>query len=874
MTPDRWTRIKEVLSAACELPADARRQYLDEACRGDSTLREEVECLLDGFDGSTDFLQPCDFPRDIESLVTSDSWLGRRLGPYELVEEIAHGGMGAVFRAVRTDEYHQHVAIKLAPGGFRSAAILDRFRSERQILASLEHSNIARLLDGGTTEDGVPFLVMEYIAGEPINAYCDRRRLSLLDRVLLFRAVCSAVQYSHQHLVVHRDIKPGNILVTPDGVPKLLDFGIAKLLDSDFGQRSVTQLRMMTPEYASPEQVRGEAIALASDVYSLGVVLYELLTGHHPYRLAKRLPHEVAHAICEQEPERPSSAVLRVEDYVQESGETALITPETVSGARAIDPGKLRRRLQGDLDTVLLKALQKQPLHRYATVEQFSDDLRRFLEGRPVHARLSTPLYRAGKFIRRRKTAVAAAMMAALALGIGVTMTVREAGVARVQRARAEQQFNDVRELATSLVFDIHDAIRDLPGATPARKLLVSRAVRSLDKLAAEANGDIGLQRELAAAYERLGDVQGSPVRSNLGEREDALVSYRKALAIRASLAAREPGSIEPQRNLAADFARLAACAGAAGNYRIALSRYSQALAVDQRIATNHHDPDLLNELAGDYRMVGYELQLSGDGNAPLENLQKSIAIRQSIVAANPDPTGRFRSGLAQSYATMAYLLMLHGQPDRSVKMQEEAVDASRAVARSQPDREGLLEVRCGTEYYYGFLLEQKGDFSKALAAYQEAVADYRSLARDDPENTLVRRYLGFSYRGLGAMQVRRGSAERSLQNLQKALALFKSLPMPSGGDIYVESGLADSYAGLGNAFVALASSPGVSIAQRIQRLQTARADLQKSLYIWLEMQKHTKLGFFDQFKPAKLNAAIARCNTALDAPAIARVVR
>jgi len=312
MNPERWRQIRGVFDHAVALPVAERVSYLDSACASDSDLRSEVESLLaSNSQAEAGFLNvpAVNLAKPTPNLAPAR--VGRRIGAYEILEEIGHGGMGEVYRAGRADgQYEKEVAIKLVRGGYDTAAVLDRFRHERQILASLDHPNIARLLDGGTTDDGIPYLVMELIEGTRIDEYCDAHALNITERLRLFLQVCSAVQYAHQRLVIHRDIKPGNILVTKEGVPKLLDFGIAKILDPSAGAEA-TIAGPLTPEYASPEQIRGEPITTATDVYSLGVVLYQLLVGRSPYPSNTRTPHEFARAICEFEPERPSIAVMR-----------------------------------------------------------------------------------------------------------------------------------------------------------------------------------------------------------------------------------------------------------------------------------------------------------------------------------------------------------------------------------------------------------------------------------------------------------------------------------------------------------------------------------------------------------------------------------
>ncbi len=431
MEHNRWHEIEQIFDEALEHDEAERPAFLAQACQGDAELRREVESLLRADEQVGSFIaSPLlavsaahDFsPSHYDE---SPSLEGARIGAYQIEREIARGGMGTVYLATRADDqYHQQVAIKLLKAGANHSDIAGRLRHERQILADLNHPNIARLLDGGTTESGQPYLVMEYIAGVPIDAYCRDHQLTLRERLQLFRQVCAAVAYAHQHLIIHRDLKPANILVTADGTPKLLDFGIAKLLQPDLSQSYQTQAGQtpMTPAYASPEQVRSEKLTTTSDVYSLGVVLYELLTGRSPYQLWEHSFSEMIRAITEQEPERPSTAGMK---------------DEATHGNRmhsSIHPSSLR----GDVDSIVLMALRKEPTARYASVEQFSADIQRYLGGLPTLARKSTFAYRAVKYVRRYKVTVAAAALILLSLLGGISATLRQAAIAKVAQFRAE----------------------------------------------------------------------------------------------------------------------------------------------------------------------------------------------------------------------------------------------------------------------------------------------------------------------------------------------------------------------------------------------------------------------------------------------------
>lgn len=426
MAPERWQKVKEVLAACLDRPAGERREWLAETCSGDPELKREVESLVESYEASDD---PLEEPA-LGNEETPEHREGRRVGPYRIIREIGEGGMARVYLGVRADDaFRSEVAIKLVKRGMDFEFILRRFRNERQIMAGLDHPNIAHLIDGGTTDDGVPYFVMEYIPGLPIDEHCDKHRLNVRERLELFRTVCSAVECAHERGVIHRDIKPGNILITKEGVPKLLDFGIAKIVDPDTWtgsiDRTLTVLRLMTPEYASPEQVRGDPVTVATDVYSLGVLLYELLTGHRPYRLRSRAPHDMAQAICDFEPDKPSTAVQRVEKITSHrTGVQETVTPAGVGEARRTRPDKLRRALSGDLDNIVLTAMRKEPSRRYASAAELSEDIRRYLEGHPVKARKDTVSYRTGKFMQRHRTAFFAA-----AIAVPVLASVAAAGL-------------------------------------------------------------------------------------------------------------------------------------------------------------------------------------------------------------------------------------------------------------------------------------------------------------------------------------------------------------------------------------------------------------------------------------------------------------
>ena len=514
LTPARWHQISEIAADCLEIAdAAAREAHLLAACGDDVFLRERVRSLLKA-DGNakargvlsrTSVASAVGVALGAGAASSERSWIGRRLGAYEITSEIARGGMGAVFKAIRADAaFNKEVAIKLIRDGVsgqQSADIAARFRAERQILASLEHPNIARLIDGGSSDDGHPYLVMEYVDGQPINVYAQTHTLSIAQKLSLFRSVCDAVQFAHQRLVVHRDLKPSNILVTESGEVKLLDFGIAKLLEPTPPEQAsaAPTVIAMTPAYASPEQVKGETITTASDVYALGVILYELLTGHSPYKAKATHPLELAKEICEQEPARPSTVVTR------SSNETTDLPPVDETAIK-----RLQKGLRGDLDNIVLMALRKEPARRYASVQQLAEDVRRHTESLPVSARADTFAYRGSKFVQRNRWAVLFASLAALGLIGGIVATSHQADVARNAQAKAERHFTDIRQISNTMLFELFDEIREVPGTLKAQQSLLKKATEYLDRLAGDAVDNPDLLAEAGVGFGKLAQLYGN----------------------------------------------------------------------------------------------------------------------------------------------------------------------------------------------------------------------------------------------------------------------------------------------------------------------------------------------------------------------------
>jgi serine/threonine protein kinase len=765
MDPRFFERAEEIFHHAAMLPPVERARVLDDACDGDAALRAEVESLLAVADRSPSYLDrsPLEASEEREEPGLS---LPHRLGAYQLIRQIGRGGMGAVYEAMQ-DATDRRVAIKLIRPPLSSALFVRRFHLEQRILAGLEHPGIARLYDASTTDAGLPYLVMEFVDGANLLAYCSERHLGIPDRLQLFERVCAAVQYAHQHLVVHRDLKPSNILVSRDGEPKLLDFGIAKLLhaEADAVDRgaTLTGQRLMTPEYASPEQIRGDPVTTAADVYALGVILYELLTGRRLYRLTTRQPHEIERAVLEQAPTKPSTAVLRATQERADAAATPLPAPRRWAAA-----------LRGDLDNIVLRALAKDPAGRYTSAEELADDLRRHRAGLPVRARPDSVAYRARKFVARHRWAVGAAAAVAAALVAALVVTLNAAAEARRERDLAARRFADVRQLANVFLFDVEQRIRDLAGATTARELLVTTGLSYLDRLAADAGDDPTLLRELANGYDRLGDVQGGLLQSNLGQSDAALQSYRKASTLRQRLSGMEAALDAPAiREIARGESKLAQALVRVGLLKEAVAHSGRAV---QLLASAPASGDAANdtrERAETLVNHGFFQAASGEMTTAVATLRDAVALYETL------PSARLQDAqLGRGYAFALFrLVQVLGESNdppaiaEAVGIAPRMIAIDRALLAADPNR---ADLRRGLSRDVAKL----ADLLAALNRHDEALVHYAEVSRLtddevalDPQDRLARRNRAVLAARLARSQLALGRAADARARLEPALA-------------------------------------------------------------------------------------------------------
>jgi len=821
----RWRRVGEIFASALDQPASRLDAILAEACAGDSALEAEVRSLLESHRAAGEFLEPGAASLAIARvpLPEAQPLEGRVLGPWRVVRSIGEGGMGTVYLAEREEGgFRQRGALKLIRHGLASEEMIRRFRRERQILASLDHPGIARLLDGGTTPDGLPWLVMEHVEGRSLYEWCTEKSVALVERLRLFLSICASVQAAHQRLVLHRDIKPGNILVTEDGTPRLLDFGVAKILspDSDPEAQDLRTVALpLTPEYASPEQLRGEAATTASDIYSLGVLLYELVTGARPYPTRAGGTHDLIRSVLESDPPRPSTAVAgtvrasvakeeaRSETVAASAGAHRTTLPAPPSGSVEA----LRRRLSGDLDNIVLKAINKEPTRRYVSVAHVAEDIRAFLDGRPVSALAATWSYRTGKFVRRNRLAVGAGVLAILTLVAGLVATSWQAAIAQRERAAAERRLREIQSMANALLFDVHDSLAAVPGTTPIREMVVAKATEYLDRLAADAGPDSAVRFGLGDAYARLGLLQGQVWQANVGKADEAYESFKKSQGIRESLLqeypnhpraihgvlqistriglfdlehAREPEALSMLERALACARRLIELFPDSSSYRAdlpkRLNNVGLALMNNDRVTEGltvvseairaceenaRREPDVpahrrfLAHCAG--TLVEGLLLVPGMADSAIAVTRRTIAIHEGLLREDPSDVDAKRH-VGSGFFDLARIYSLSvDRSDSAIANAQRATEMLREMAESDPGNQDLLVTVAIGESGEGMLRAMAGETADAEGLLRRAAANFESWLREDSTDARFLLQLHDAYLGLGFVEINRAREER-----------------------------------------------------------------------------------------------------------------
>lgn len=764
MSPEFWKKVKEAFSEAIDLSNGERRTFL-ESLDDDEVRRKVAQMIAEDEKDLDATAHPVINLSSLWGSEKQDNLVGAQIGDYQIVREIGRGGMGVAFEVTHTTEdVVQHVALKILRRGMDSEALLRSFQNERRILASLEHQHIVRLLGAGMTDDGLPYYTMELVDGKAIDKYVTENDLDLEARLNLFQQICSAVTYAHGKLVVHRDLKPSNVLVTPDGNVKLLDFGIAKdiSLDRKGVEGTATRLGIMTPRYAAPEQIRGETVSVASDVYSLGVILYELLTGVSPYDLSSDNPLEIARIISETEPPKPSTAVRSG----RETGKHSQV--------RTQNP-----HLKGDLDTIIIKALQKIPSRRYVSVEQFSNDISRYLKGMPITARPDTFRYRAEKFIKRNRLSVGALALVVMALLVGASVAAWQAVLVQKQRAFALRRFAEIRVLANKAVFRYLDEFSKVPGAKGLSEELAKDALTYMDSLAQEDLIDGLIRLELGRAYRKIGDVLGKPYVSNLGRSDDALICYQKSVAVLEHALKLEPESIEVKKELF-----LSLLSQAQMGVRVEKAKQEEILERSQKLhdeigSTNSDLSEIADRQANIYMIRADVMEVSVER---LAIYQKAYDLLRNV----PDKTfearltyGRSVQRIGSNYIWLGNQATASGDKDQATKYYKLALPFHQQyaeLANAYDDDAGspTAERRIAmANQHLGEAYVKLNDFKLGFEMLNKSLSQYQVYLNKNPDNIESQIDISNCYFTIANAYEASNDLHRSIELNQKGLGIL-----------------------------------------------------------------------------------------------------
>ncbi|MGI8786192.1 MAG: protein kinase domain-containing protein [Pyrinomonadaceae bacterium] len=730
MTENGWQNVKEIFTAALEKDASHHAFFLDEACAGDSNLREEIESLLAAHREVEDFIEEPAFK--VGEVFTNDSNQKEKyFGKYKIIREIGAGGMGVVFLAERIDgEFEHKVAIKIIRQAIAESELVNRFKRERQILASLNHPNIAKLIDGGISEDRLPFLAMEYVEGESITKFVERKNLNVEERLKLFLKVCAAVAYAHRNLVVHRDLKPGNILVTDEGEPKLLDFGLAKLLDVNLptdATQTQTAFRALTPAYASPEQLKNEPLTTVSDIYSLGIVLYELLTSMRPFHFEEKSLEEIIKTVTVFVPPKPSEAMS--EPPAVAGRFTAKIYPPATAGGSDLS------QLRGDLDNIVLMALRKEPERRYPSVEQFADDIERYLKSLPISARPNTYQYRAGKFIKRNKVGVFAASLIFFVLIGGIITTTWQARAARREKEKAES-VNAFLKQTLKYSNPILSNLRKNGQETTVNEVL-DEAARRLDNGEFDASPDVKAELELTVGTAYVGQGKYPLARKHF----EKYVFLLKEL-----YAENDPKMLVGQMTWADLLFNKGETDEAEKTYR----RYLPLLKIEYQKGSVTTE-----EMANTLDYFAYLRRTQGDS-------REAESIFREALELIPKLSDEERNSVATTRSTLASTIADQGRFDEALKTAREAVEEYEKRGETDSPNYGFALNILG-----GFLTEN-GDFAEADTKLREAEIIFRKLLSP---NAL---WLGDNLRNQASSLYHQGKYAEAIKNSETALEIYE----------------------------------------------------------------------------------------------------
>lgn len=801
MQPKDWKKVKNILQDVLKLSPEKRNVYLKDLDINED-LRQEVDSLLMFENEAEDMMEVSavsfsdDFYDEYGNI--QENLKGKKIGSYQILKELGTGGMGAVYLAERTDgEFDRKVAVKMLRREFNTSEIRKRFKQEKEIQANLIHPNIARLIDAGTTEDDIPYIVMEYIEGKTIDNFCQMNHLQFEDRLKLFNKVCDAVAFAHRNLIIHRDLKPSNIIVTKNGEPKLLDFGISKMLSGEVKEaQTVTKMGVMTPEYASPEQIKGKSVTTSTDIYSLGVILFELLVGQRPFGEEIKEKGNIFQSILESEPDRPSDVLLKIqtsdkpqieekdlkefENIETDEAKTAImgeeVTKKLINKTKPQFTSTSPKRLVGDIDNIILKSLRKEPERRYQTVEQLSADIWRHLDGMPVLARPATFSYRASKFINRNKAGVLAGFLVLLAVITGVIATLWQARVARAERAKAEKRFNDVRSLANSFLFEITPEIEKLPGSTRARELVVKRALEYLDNLSKEAGDDAELQKELATAYIKVGNVQGNPYDDNLGDIKDAEKSYEKARVILDDLYKNNPNDLSIQENFAKVYELIGDVNFYGDDTEKAENSYKKSLEFLEKIAaTKPNDIETQKKIGKVINEIALITFWNGKNKKSLEISERSRSIFEKLYKENPEDKEVIKQ-TANTYLRIGEVLGWEERYDEAKDLLDKALKMLKELSAKYPKDLDLRRTYMIAYFRKGENYADTKNYDESIKSYRTAEEMAQTALDEDPKNAKAQRDLIMMKFKVAETLDIAGKNQEGLKILEEVLTFQKGL--------------------------------------------------------------------------------------------------
>ena len=747
--PDKLARLEALFEQLAELDGEARVAALADAARLHPDIHDRVTTLL----AAHDRLSAATGSAGDGSHIS----IGTRIGGYRVVDRIGQGGMGEVFRAERADGlYAAEVAIKTTHTNLARPDLVRRFDVERRILALLRHPNIVTLLDGGATDSGQAYLIMEHVRGEPLTQYCRAKRLSLADRLKIFRAIADGVQHAHQHGVVHRDLKPANVLVDADGVPKILDFGVAKLLDDSPGSGSTTKGVIpgpLTPNYASPEQLRGLPVTTASDIYALGVMLYELVSGHRPYETDGHPLDRMLEIVVHDETKPPSTVAV-------------------TDGSLPYSSGALR----GDVDAIVMKAMHKDAAGRYGSAAELSADIGRSLAGDPIVARAPSAGYVLRRVAARHKPLIAMTCVALVAILAALGVAIWQRQIARREQARAEQRFQDLRRLANTLIFKIHDAVTPLPGSTPVRRTIVDEATGYLERLEAESAGDVRLQLELASAYRQLGSILGDPARANLGDRAGARRMYERSLALVTPLA-HNRADADVFEALVDSYAALSTIERQHGSRPRAIELARESLAHARRFDASQPGHPRADALVARASFM-LATHLSAAESRPV--WEETLSRYEKLLAASPGTAAHQRNvALVEKYLgtqleNARELSLARTHYARALELDRQRLAAAPTDQRVQFDAAISFAAM-------GSVAEKLNEYDAAAGYFEQSLVLRRQIADADPRNMQARHRLGYLVMRLASVSRRQGHLAQARSYAAESINVLQQVHAATG---------------------------------------------------------------------------------------------